>query len=71
MITGRSALTERCREVLRFIDDDGSVDEHTLQSRLGLHRQQFRKHVGLLEERGFVTRANGVIYSLSSPGVQA
>lgn len=71
MITGRSALTRRCRDVLRFIDDEAAIGEPVLRERLGLCSTQFRKHVRLLEERGFITRNDGVLYSLSNPSAHA
>ncbi len=72
MIQGRSALTELCRSMLRFIDAKGSVEECQVKSGLHLKNDAFRQHMALLEQRGFIIRRDGMAISLSTnPGEQA
>ncbi len=72
MIQGRSALTDLCRSMLRLIDAEGSVEDRQIRAGLRLKNETFRKHMRLLEERGFIVRRNGMAISLSTnPGEQA
>lgn len=70
MIQGRSALTDLCRSMLRHIDAEVSVSERDVRARLRLSKDTARKHLSLLEERGFIVRRDGVVVSLST-GPQA
>jgi DNA-binding MarR family transcriptional regulator len=68
MIQGRSALTEQCRTVLRFIDAEGVTTAKVIAAHLGQRSDTPRKHIKILIERGFIVRHGRLLRSLSAPG---
>ncbi len=62
MIQGRSALTPRCRDLLRMIDEAGVVSRRDAIR----GRRHLLGHVRLLEERGFIACVGDEIHSLSA-----
>lgn len=69
MITGRSALTDRQRELLRFIEAEHTVTYRAAMDGVRMSHTQFKKHIKLLDERGFIVRGEGLVRLVGRPGV--